>query len=658
MADPTQMRSLESIVRGIATASKTLRLYPPGSPMPMQAMAAASATLSTHFDVSPVLSLSVVREGFSQNGEPIGPGMPGVSDLAEELRNHGVAEIDFTSGCSARELLQFLQVVITDPNEVRASGGFAAALASAGVECIRATDVALTVIEQEESEDEQDVDEFLRMLATDPDKLSTWMAAAASGDPAAFEEGLAELSSAVGENGVPRLLATLAEAFKNQDGTGKDALLGLALENGPARGLTGGMFQHLDNNDIASSVADGVFGKNMLSLSNALSHLPLDDRISQVYARVQAMLAEDSHSEKEIHFLQHMMETHTKKGPETSLIDADGSYRSVAAAATIAEEEISRMRGAVKATSTGGSSVTTMLALLDQQQDFDLYCRTVDNLSRLVPRLLGNGDFDSALRVITGLTNRESHTSQPWPELADRLRDAVSRSVSPASMRSLLNAILEDETRLDDARSIMRAAGEAAAASLVNEALRLKYDGLAIAEKLIGRRIVDLLNVVAPDAQWFEVAPLVTRLASEPDTRSAKTISSIVARSDAQSRREAAQGLAATVTPTSVRILAEMLSDESAEVTIIAARALARSGAPEAANLLATHLGELDMDGKDFPKAREIIGALAMVPGQDARAVLQKLASRKALIKRGHFSDIHELALQALAKQAKVGGAS
>ncbi|MDA3936583.1 MAG: HEAT repeat domain-containing protein [Actinomycetota bacterium] len=624
--------------------------------MPIQAMDAAAAALSAHFGICPVLSLSVVRDGFSQTGEVIGPGMPGVADLAEELRNHGIAEIDFINGCDAQSLLAFLEIVVKTPEEVRAAGGFSASLATAGVECIRATDVALTVIEQVDVQDEQDVDVFLRMLASDPDKLSTWMAAAASGDPAAFEEGLSELASAVGEHGMPRLLSTLAEAFKNQNVDGKDALLGLALENGPARRLTSGMFDHLENTEIASSVADGVFGKNMLSLSNALSHLPIQNRIGQVYDRVQAMFAEGSHSEKELHFLQHMMETHKQSEPETSLIDADSSYLSVAAAAAVADDEIARMRGAAQATSTSGSSVTTMLALLDQQHDFDLYCRTVDNLSRLVPKLLDNGDLDSALRVITGLTARESRTSQPWPDLADRLRNAVRNAVSPASMRSLLQTVMEDETRSDKAREIMRAAGEAAGPSLVVEALRLKQAGLEIAEKLIGRRIVDLLTTVAPDAQWFEVAPLVGRLALEPDGNSVRTVNAIISRSDAQSRREAAQGLAAAGTTASVHLLATMLGDTSAEVSIVATRALARCDSPEVAGLLAAHLAGLDMDGKDFPTAREIIGVLARIKSPDARDALQKLASRKALIKRGHFSDIQELARQALAKQAQKGG--
>ncbi len=657
MADSAHAQSLEAIVRGVATANKTLRLYPPGSPMPRQAVEAAARALGSHLDEYPVLSLSVARDGFAHSGETVGRGTAGVSDLAEELRAHGVAEIDFTSGCSVDELLSFLGIVAKEPENVRSQGGLAAILAAAGVECVRVTDVSLTVVEQLVPEEDQDVDEFLRMLATDPDKLSTWMATVAAGDPAAFEEGLAELANVVGEAGLSRLYATLATAFQNQDPDAKDALLGLALEQGTTRGLTRGMFEHLGNPDIASALTEGVFGNNMLSLSNAISHLPLDDRIGQVYDKVQAMLNDADRSEKERDFLEHMMEVRQKTEPEVALVDADGSYQSVAQASALAETDIARMRGAVQAVSTASSSVTTMLALLDQQRDFELYCRTLENLAHLVPQLLEGGDLQGALRVIDGLSKRESRTDQPWPELSVRLREAVRAAVSQNSMRALIKAVIADRSRMAEAGTIMRAAGETAGPALVAEALHLKTEGLEIAEALLGRRIIDLLNNIAAQTQWFEIAPLVARLSRETDLRSAQTVRSVVQRDDDQSRREAAQGLSEAGSTTAAEILASMIGDSSAEVSIIAIRALAKCEAPESAALLSAQLEQLDIDGKDFALGREIIGALARVSGQKADQTLSKLSSRKALIKRGHFAEVQELARQALARRAQKGGA-
>ena len=71
---------------------------------------------------------------------------------------------------------------------------------------------------------------------------------------------------------------------------------------------------------------------------------------------------------------------------------------------------------------------------------------------------------------------------------------------------------------------------------------------------------------------------------------------------------------------------------------------------------LRARLDELDVDGKDFAVARELIGALAHTGDPGATEVLAGLASRRALIKRGHFAEVQDLANQALSQRAKAGG--
>jgi hypothetical protein len=75
---------------------------------------------------------------------------------------------------------------------------------------------------------------------------------------------------------------------------------------------------------------------------------------------------------------------------------------------------------------------------------------------------------------------------------------------------------------------------------------------------------------------------------------------------------------------------------------------------PGCAAALEIRLSELDVYGKDFPLAREVIGALAHTPDTSAAEVLGRLSSRRTFIKRGHFAEVQELARQALA--ARLGG--
>ncbi len=652
-------RTLDDVVRGIAAAGKALKLYPPTSPIPRQSVEAAGVALERFLGGASVLSLSVAREGLAWDGQPVATSVPGVADFADSLREHDVAEIDFLPGCTAEELIALLTSLRREPAEVRAEGGVGTALAAAGATCIRASEVRLTVVEEVGPPPDGDVDQFLKTLAGDTERLATWMGAASSGDPTAFAEGLDELTAAVGRDGASRLRENLAAAFLRQSADGKDALLGLSFEEGAVRDLAAGMFDFLQSSEIASAVAGGLYGKNMLSLSSALTSLPLQHRLEQVYRTVQQLLAADDRPEKECSFLEHMMEVRSRTEPEPALAEANPTYLEVAQVAAMSAEEIVMLREQTTAStrSAAGAGITTMLTLLDQQTDFALYCESVDGLAALVPPLLEDGRFDLALRVLRELSSRSERTVQPWPELTDRLRDAVARCVSQRSLRAVLNAVATDDSLVPAARDIVRLAGDAASATLVAEAIAMKAPGIAAAETILGRRILDLLAIAAAGAQWFQLAAVVERLASEGDPRSMQTVGQLAVRPDEQSRREVATGLAAAGTEPAWRLLAEMTADASPEVAIVAARVLARSGAPAAANLLAERLEALDMDSKDFLLAREIIGGLARLEGPEASTALNRISRRRTLIKRGHHAEIQELVRQAIELQRRRGSA-
>jgi hypothetical protein len=652
-------RELDAIVRGITAAAKTLRLYPPSSPIPKQSVESASASLAAFLEAEPVLSLSVARDGFSYAGEPLSANAPGVGDLADAMRAHGVAEVDFTPGCTTDELLAFLAAVMQKPEDLRDRGGLGATLAASGVEHIRTAEVSLTVIGLDEVPIGADAEAFLQDLASDSGKLGTWLSVAAKGDPTTMAAGLADLAQATGPGGYARLQDSLAVAFNSQDSEVRDSLLGMALEPGEARQLIGGMLDRVATPEIAGALCSGVFGKNMLSMSTALAKLPLSSRAADIMAQVKDILPTLGHSSKELEFLHHMVDIRESETPEPPLLDAQPVYRKVA--------ELTRVDDATMATARRGidestahinhASVTTMLTLLDQQERPELYFRTLDSLARSVPSLIEQGDLAVAARVLGEISAREGRTVQPWPELTERLRAAMNDATSHRSMKALLAAVASEPTRVGAAREIMQHAAESAHAAFIDEALALKPDGLSVAQQVVGRRMVDLLASAAPRAQWFQVAPLVAQLARESDSRSIAAIESMARRGDEQSRRETASGLAASGGPAAVRVLTQLLKDPSVEVAMIAARGLAKINLPGAATALGDALATLDVDTKDYPLAREIVLALAKSQDPAVEPVLEKIAARRAFIKRGHFADLNQLARQALAARAR-GGAT
>lgn len=655
-----QSQTAAAVVRAFAAAAKSLRLYPPTSPIPAQSVQSATEALAAFFaEGDPSLVLTVDRDGFAWSGEPVSSSVMGVGELVEALREHGVAEVDVAPGCSGDEVLGFLSVVLKDPESVRQQGGITAALEASGVASIRVVDVRLTVAEFVGPGEDEDFEEFLRNLAQDPEKLAAWFAAASGGDPKAFEESLMELVRVSGPSGYEDMLKALSTAFTMQNPEAKDALLGLALEKGATRDLTGSMFGMLSSADIATSIVGGNFGKNMLSLSTALTKLPLEEVTAQVRAEVQSMLPGHGHTSKEADFLGHMIEVRERREPEPALADADDSYRRVLDSSSLDEESIRRAREAVEGARghVSAAGVRTILRLLDQQQNFELYCNSVDSLAQMVPQLIEQGDLALAAQVLGELSRREAMPVGPWPELSSRMRQALEAACGPHSMAALVSAVTADPSLIEQAREVMRYAGDAGHGSLAAAAIHLKGPGLEVAEQLIGRRILDLLAAQAHNAEWFQIGPIAARLSREADPRCAQVLDSLMSRGNEQAKREIVAAVAETGGPASARILAAALRDSNAEVAVTAVRAVMKTPRPGAADLLAARLDELDVDNADFALARELISVLARLPEPAAGQALEKLASRKALIKRGHFAEVQSLVAQAQEIRKRAGGA-
>ncbi len=650
-----EMHAVEAVVRSLATAVKTLRLYPASSPIPMDAIHSAETAVGIVLGMQPTLSLVVARNGLTYHGEALYA--PGAADLANLLTAHGVAQADFMPGCTPAELSAFLDVLLRDVAEVSAAGGAAAALALAGVGAVAVSEVVLTTAVTEMATAE-DVDAFLRELAADEQKLAAWLASAASGDPATLSDGLAELARAIGPSRMAELQTTLGRAFVVQEPAARDALIGLALGTGDASPVLKGMMRSLPPAEAAGSLADGLYAKNMLSMSNVLTSIPFAS-LDEVIAELRPMLADGGHTEREMAFLGHMLEARAQTGREAPLADRHLDYQRVAQLANVdagvldtARAEIGASRGTVDT-----RTVTTMLSLLDQQQDFGLWSKTLQNLASVVPSLIAQGDLELTDRVFSDLAGREARTRQPWPGLAEQMQSAFERAASAEAMAGLLKAVLDDPGRLPHAESILRRVSPVAQQHFVSAAIdQHQHNGLDVAERLLGRRLVGLLVSLAPRVQWFQVGQLALHLSRETDLHSRDALVMLARRPDERSRQEVAKALGASSAAVAVSVLAELAQDSALEVAAMAVRSLGQTPGLGAAAALERTFASLDVSGKDFPLAREVLGALARTPDAGATEVLAAIAGQRMLIKRGHFAEIQALARQALEARGTGGG--
>ena len=292
------------------------------------------------------------------------------------------------------------------------------------------------------------------------------------------------------------------------------------------------------------------------------------------------------------------------------------------------------------------AGVRTMLTLLDQQTDEEHAKECAVNLANLAAHLLGGQQVLLADYVVAELGARSDRVPSD-----DLLRSAVA----PEALGPLLDAVLADPSLEQPAGRILRVLDETTHAPLVAQAITRKADGIRLAEKLLGKRMIEQLNSAALHAEWFQLNPIVTRLAQEGDSRCAATIEALMRRPDPQARKEIVAGLAAAGGPLAQRLLGELVADSHSDVAVAAARALAKSGQRGSGDPIAARIAQLDLDNADFELGRELIGALARTPDRSADELLGKLASRRSLMKRGRFNDVQQVVAAALQVRAREG---
>jgi hypothetical protein len=395
----------------------------------------------------------------------------------------------------------------------------------------------------------------------------------------------------------------------------------------------GEMFRRQSAGEIAGSILGGSYGKNMLTLSKALTSLPLDRLDDAVREQVQAMLPSTGHTELESQFLDHMITVRQLGAPEPSLAVRDQTYMAVAQAAAIkpADLDVASRAVGMAGEAIDAAGVRTMFRLLDEQTDPVQAQDSARSLMLMVARLLASKQLPLADWVIKELSAR-----------SDRINVTAIFSIAatPEALGGLMDAVIADPALEPMGEQIVTLLGEPAIAPFVAQAIPRKAEGLRLAEHLFGKRMMEPLNVAALHAEWFQLAPVVTRLTVEGDSRCAATIEALCRRPDPQAQKEIITGLTTAGGPLAQRFLGELVSSPTPEVAIAAARALAKSGMPGSGAPIAARIQQLDYDGNDFELARELINALARTPDKVADELLDKLASRRSLMKRGRFNDV------------------
>jgi hypothetical protein len=228
MGRPEQLRA-EEVVRTLAGAANAVRLYPPTSNLPSQAVDRFLLASEDAVGESSTLQVVVEPAGFKWGDLPLGDGQSNLVAFAEALYAHQVGKLIVAPGVKHDEVTMFLRCVASDTHAVRDAGGLRAVLKQAGVSRLAVIEVTLRA----STEDgligvdltTAPLDEVAPRLAA---ASSTWQETAGAG------RGRDDVATAIGalEEAARELVARrLSEALMRLDEATRARVIAGAFEN-------------------------------------------------------------------------------------------------------------------------------------------------------------------------------------------------------------------------------------------------------------------------------------------------------------------------------------------------------------------------------------------------------------------------------------------
>ena len=159
--DPLTAR-VEQFLGHAVALRKSIRLYPPGSPMIEPAINKLGKTLGTLFTVNEALTLGIVRDRFLLNHVPVGANQDPIRQFAEDLYRARVKVLRVAPGVDVPEMQRFLTLLCKKTEDILAGGGLGAQMEALDLPHISVEEaVDLMVVNREKKPEQWDVLDYL-----------------------------------------------------------------------------------------------------------------------------------------------------------------------------------------------------------------------------------------------------------------------------------------------------------------------------------------------------------------------------------------------------------------------------------------------------------------------------------------------------------------
>ncbi len=702
--------AVERFVRQLVVTNKAVQLYPPSSEIPRQNATEAVAALDEAFNESPELVFAVTKNGLYFEDIAVLPKQTAFIAFSRELYNRQLATVLFHSGVEVRDVLAFLTILKSTPEEVRAGGGYEALMWDKGITTITVVEAQITLVDQAPGEGfegeplegssapekprpeprrSREHIEITRIMA-DRNALQQYLTdrVDADGRELSLEDlgkrflGFAEAVSENPGGSGDDLAAVLAQALwgLNPD-LRRELLEEQVLPQARSSEALGSVIRRVDFAEMTRMLTEGQqdFDEHRVGLVRALKNLVQvshADRPALAKAAAEAMSQAGAREATVRDVVAEAVPTQlTVRGNPLAPRSTD-SEASLAlklldhvplskAADPRRDREVAALQREAASGVTESDVIAALVGVAALESRETEFANTMSVLEDMLSALVARGELETAAEAAITLLHAAQNTGL-GVEQRRRLGRAVTRFTRPEDMRRITQALRVSrpgQSQYEAAEKLLETLGVLAIAPL----LELLADEPDRSER---KALVNLISKYAPkyvselsshvgDNRWFFVRNVVGILGSTRSSAILGALERTLRHGEPRVRRETIRALSMVQDRMADEMLIAALSDDEANNVQLAARYLgAREVHSAVFALEQVAKGEGHGNRENGPRI-EAIQALGKIGAAQALPTLKSLARRRVFRGGARVRELRAAASAAMAAiKAKGGGRS
>jgi len=696
--DEVRLRSVVDIFSRLSIACKSRMLYPAEHPTAIDTVVLLHAVMEDSLRTMPSIAVKVGKDSLVYEKWVVGRRMESLRTLASRIRSLNIQEIFIDAGASFQEAEAFVELLVSDPEELEKAGGAETFLLAKGVHSIvivesaaqradEEEDVEADLVGQElaaapedierpETASPEEVKDLLELLLN-PEELGRTLMALTGKDGKPL--GKKELAGAAffflkDANTIVR-----GEYPERQEECWRSMAESLLFLNADVRNLLllGYLFPQLREEPVCSEILKQFNAQEMADLLSIF--LPVtpeltpktgsllkaigfrDGEIRNTLRLLRAKLVDLGQIPASLlEPLEKGLERGRPKSPSSTklptfeeIMSYLGEYR---------PEELDEIRLiSVYDPSADMLADTTpmLLGLLKEGGDLDNPGKVVELLQQNFWGLAMSAQLDLAASVLEGTREILQNGDPNIDPFRSELKRMLEEAASERAMKSTIAAACSrrgNPQAVEALKRYMAALGEKGLAAMV-EALGAEED-MSVRKYIIDvltamcRDRVYLLGAYVDDPRWYLVRNIVSIMARFHDPETIPYLRRTFIHANPKVRAETIRALGLTGGYGASDLLIQGLQDPDERMRILCIRWLGRLEEIRAVNHLIKMLEDKEPGGESLNVKKEILLSLGEIKAPESYEVLRKYKIKQKRFSRAEWQELNEAAAQSLQRLA------